>query len=403
MALPAQVESGFKSRELLMWQQEVVDRRPPMNYQNEAREEYDKQFSLWYYWWMKEVGEVDDEVLLNILKADTVRWAAEHVFKVGYREFDFDYEGGQLRSRDFGGRTMLSMCAEAVELRAQAGVSTERVEHEGLGVYRLQGLMEKMKSGETAVIVSPPDATKEKQAKYNMIYVYEKRGDKLVKATAIRDEESSIADLRVLAGYLSGNMSSWKQAGDLEMVAVPFVTRLKFDELLSELGADLASEIPKWAQEMIDETIEEMWSEIMSGRREGAKELFDALQIALFNENMRRTDTDERIEVGIKFYPSQMVSSDEEWMEAQAYFLEFGGKEMMEEMYQCGAVSLDLKKLGEENNLMSSLMGVDESHPESTNGEKGEKQCYQCPVEGCGADVYKKGADVYCEKGHHKG
>ncbi len=37
------------------------------------------------------------------------------------------------------------------------------------------------------------------------------------------------------------------------------------------------------------------------------------------------------------------------------------------------------------------------------SADLGQRECYQCPMSGCGADVYTKNGDTYCLKGHHKG
>ncbi len=43
------------------------------------------------------------------------------------------------------------------------------------------------------------------------------------------------------------------------------------------------------------------------------------------------------------------------------------------------------------------------AEPTTTTTSGGEKECYQCPMPNCGADVYTKNGDTYCVKGHHKG
>lgn len=391
---------------LSAWQSTISDKRR-FDYGALATTEYKKQYSLFYYWWMKELAEVDDDELLSIIQSDTLRWAAEHVFKVPYREFEYALIDGQLVSPDFGNRSILSMCAEAVEIRMQAGVSTERAEHEGLGVANLQTLLSHMKPGETAVIISPPDGATEKSASYNMIYLYEKRGDSTVKATAVRDTDSTLEGLRALAGYLSGNLSRWENATHLEMVAVPFVSRVGFDTLLDELGVHVAEHLPLWATEMIDKTTRAMWRSIQSGDRSGATEFFDALQIALFTRYKNEQDwSDSSVSRNFDYDPLEMVADRSRWMDVQTEFVRVGGLDMMEEQDQCGGVALSLKDFSSVNNLQSSLFGYEESQvamvggggtEKSVDTEKkvmldgttytlseivhgGEKECYDCPV-----------------------
>lgn len=53
---------------------------------------------------------------------------------------------------------------------------------------------------------------------------------------------------------------------------------------------------------------------------------------------------------------------------------------------------------------LKAKYGYQEGTTTTTSSEdKGEKECYQCPMTGCGADVYTKNGDTYCLKGHHKG
>lgn len=391
---------------LSQWQESVPEKRS-FEYGTLAQTEYKKQYSLLYYWWMKELAEVTDDELLSIIQSDTYRWAAEHVFKVPYREFEYALLDGQLVSPDFGNRSILSMCAEAVEIRIQAGASTERADHEGLGVANLQKLLSRMKPGETAVIISPPDGAQEKSASYNMIYLYEKRGDNTVKATAVRDTESTLTGLRALAGYLSGNMPRWENATHLEMVAVPFVSRVGFDALLDELGVHVIEYLPGWATEMIDKTTRAMWRSIQKGDRTGATELFDALQIALFTRYKNEQDWSiSPASRTFNYDPLVMVADRSSWMDVQAEFVRVGGLDMMEEADQCGGVALSLKDFTSVNNLQSVLFGYDEVRVPAVAGEivdktvdgdksvvldgttytlteivnGGEKECYNCPV-----------------------
>lgn len=65
-----------------------------------------------------------------------------------------------------------------------------------------------------------------------------------------------------------------------------------------------------------------------------------------------------------------------------------------------GGLETYTTSFGYESNMTDTFANI---YTESTTTSGGEKECYQCPMPSCGADVYTKNGDTYCVKGHHKG
>ena len=166
--------------------------------------EYQKQYSVWYYPWMKESLGVGDEVLEKVITSSNVNWAAEHIFEVNYREFWLEEKNGVLYSPDYGSETLIQMADNAILIREKAGANLERAEAEKQGIIELERILAKTKIGQAVVLISPPDPNDKNMAGYNMVYIYERQGEGKIRATAIRDEVSSVRDLQVLANSLSG-------------------------------------------------------------------------------------------------------------------------------------------------------------------------------------------------------
>jgi len=342
-------------------------------------QECGKQYSLWYYWWMQEYSRVGKEVLGEAIRSNNETWAAEHVFKANYHEFELELVNGELRSPNFGSKTLIEMCEDAVTIRERAGVDLKRVESEKIGVGELEAIMGKMRVGETAVLISPQDPSDQNMGEYNMVYVYEKREDGRVRGAAIRDEISRVEDLRVLANYLSG-VSSWERASHLEFVAQPFATHLRYDEVVKEVGIEKRDQVPGWVEEMAGGVVEAMLKKLEEGRVEKAKEIFDAYQMAVKTRYEKEKRGDNNI---VWIEPLQMITSEELWMKAQRSFLVAGGGEMVEAGGACGRGEIGLRNELVDNNLTSGLMGVEEAQlkVEESYSFDHEGKCVMCKVD----------------------
>ncbi|MFH2019284.1 MAG: hypothetical protein ABII80_01590 [bacterium] len=358
-------------------------------------QEYEKQYSVWYYWWMQQYSEEGKEVLGEVIRSNNETWAAEHVFKANYHEFELELVNGRLRSPYFGKKTLVEMCEDAVIIREKAGADLVRAENEKIGVRKLEEILGKMRVGETAVLISPPDPNDKNMGKYNMIYVYEKQEVGKIKGTAIRDEKSSIEDLRVLANYLSG-VSSWGSASHLEFVAKPFTTHLRYDEVVKEVGIEKRDQLPSWVEEMAGGVVEAMLKELEEGRVEGAKEIFDAYQMAVKTRYEKEKRNDENI---VWIEPLQMITSEELWMRAQRSFLSAGGREMVEAGGACGRGEIGLRNELMDNNLTSGLLGIQEDQlkVEESYSFDHEGKCRVCKV-----DPKKLGPCNICRDCDHK-
>lgn len=342
--------------------------------------EYRKQYSVYYYWWMKEALGVDDDVLGRAINSNNVNWAAEHVFRVNYREYFLHIENDVLLSPNFGNKTLLQMADDAILIREKAGANLDRVESERVGVIGLEKLLTRMQVGQTAVLVSPPDPNDPDMAGHNMIYIYEKQSNKYIRATAIRDEASSLDDLKVLSNHLSG-VSNWQNSTHLEFVARPFVTSLNFSEAVSEVGVTRKDILPNWVEEMSGGIVLAMLDELSRGNVGGVRQIFDAFQMAVKTRHEKQ----------VWIEPMRMVTDDELWMRAQKVFLEVGGMEMIRAGGSCGRGDIGLR----DNNVMSELMGVDEREENYSFDHAGE-----CIV--CKKDPRLLGPCNICEECDHK-
>jgi len=356
--------------------------------------EYQKQYSVWYYSWMKESLGVGDEVLGKVITSSNVNWAAEHIFEVNYREFWLEEKNGVLYSPDYGSETLLQMADNAILIREKAGANLERAEAEKQGIIELERILAKTKIGQAVVLISPPDPNDKNMAGYNMVYIYERQGEGKIRATAIRDEVSSVRDLQVLANYLSG-YPSWNEANNLDFVAKPFVTQLDFNETVREVGVTERDKIPEWVEIMSGEVARAMLSELSGGRMENVKEIFDAYQMVV--KTRYELEKGGRKEFG-GIDPVAIARDRELWMLAQRKFLELGGMEMIQAGGSCGRGDIGLKQEEwRDNNVMSSLMGVEERREEENYSFDHEGQCVVCKQ-----DPRMLGPCNICEECDHK-
>lgn len=320
--------------------------------------EYRKQYSVYYYLWMQESLGVPDEVLGKVIDSNNVNWAAEHVFKVNYREYRLTLRDGGLYSPDFGDKTLLEMADDAILIREKAGANFERAESEKRGVIELEKKLNKLKVGQVVVLVSPTDPNDPDMGGYSMVYVYEKQEQDQIRATAIRNNEFKLQDLQVLANYLSG-VSRWGEADHLEFVANPFVARGSFEEVVRELGINKKDALPDWVESMSSGIVSAMLYELNSGNIENVKHIFDAFQMSV----KTRHEEEKKGKKEIAWIdPMRMFRDESVWMSVQRQFLLSGGREMMETGGSCGKTDVGLKQDGwRNNNVMSDLMGINES------------------------------------------
>lgn len=347
--------------------------------------EYRKQYSVYYYLWLKEAYGATDEVLEKVINSSNVNWAAEHVFKVNYREYSLVLREGVLHSPDYGNKTLLQMADDAILIREKAGANLKRVEGEKQGVIELEQKLEKLELGQVAVLISPTDPNDPDMGGYNMIYVYEKQERGQIRATAIRNNQFKLQDLQVLSNYLSG-INRWDKADHLEFVASPFVVRGGFEEVVRECGINEKDILPDWVEAMSSGIISAMLYELNVGNIENVKQIFDAFQMSVKTryENMSWIE------------PMRMVRDEELWMMAQDNFLMAGGMEMIQAGGSCGRGDIGLKQDGwRDNNVMSELMGINEKDESYSFDHEGK--CVVCKV-----DPKKLGPCQICEDCDHK-
>lgn len=349
--------------------------------------EYLKQYSVYYYLWLKEAYGATDEVLEKVIDSNNVNWAAEHVFKVNYREYRLVLREGVLHSPDFGDKTLSQMADDAILIREKAGANLERVEGEKQGVVELEQKLKKLEPDQVVVLMSPTDPNDPNMGDYNMIYVYEKQERDQIRATAIRNNQFGLQDLQVLANYLSG-VNRWDRADHLEFVANPFVVRGGFEEVVRECGVDKKDVLPDWVEKMSGGIISAMLYELNVGNIENVKQIFDAFQMSV--KTRYEEEKKGKREVGW-IEPIQMFRDENVWMSVQKQFLLSGGREMMEAGGSCGMADVGLKQDGlRDNNVMSELLGISEKEESYSFDHEG--QCVVCKV-----DPKKLGPCQICE------
>ncbi len=354
--------------------------------------EYRKQYSVYYYQWMQESLKTSDDVLTKVIDSNNVNWAAEHVFKVNYREYRLELRNGLLYSPDFGSKTLLEMTDDAIAIREKAGANLDRVESERLGIIELQSKLQLLKPGQVTVLMSPTDPNDPNMGGYSMIYVYEKQERNQIRATAIRNDQLSIQELRVLSNYMSG-ISKWNTADHLDFVANPFVTNLGFEEVINECGVSQKDVLPKWVEDMSSGIVSAMLSELNTGNIENVKQIFDAFQMSV-----KTRHEEERKGSGEAGWidPLMMFKDENVWMSVQRQFLLSGGKEMMTTGGSCGATDIELRSDDwRTNNVMSTLLGAEEKDESYSFDHEG-----QCVV--CKKDPRMLGPCNICEQCDHK-
>jgi len=360
---------------------------PEINFAGKESE-YRKQYSVYYYLWLKEAYGATDEVLGKVIDSNNVNWAAEHVFGVNYREYRLELKEGVLYSPDFGDKTLLQMTTDAILIREKAGVSLERVESEKKGVIELEQKLKILEPGQVVVLMSPTDPDDSNMGGYSMIYVYEKQEHDQIRATAIRNNQFELQDLQVLSNYLSG-VNRWRDGDHLEFVANPFVTRAKFEEVVRECGIDKKDVLPDWVETMSHEIVSAMLHELYTGNIENVKQIFDAFQMSV----KTRYETEKRGKREVDWInPLQMFQDEKVWMSVQRQFLMSGGNELMETRGSCGAADVGLKQDDwRNNNVMSDV--VDFKEADETYSFDHDGKCVVCKL-----DPKKLGPCQICEE-----
>lgn len=328
--------------------------------------EYRKQYSVYYYLWMQESLGVPDEILGKVIDSNNVNWAAEHVFKVNYREYRMVLRDDALYSPDFGDKSLLQMVDDAILIREKAGADLERAESEKRGVTELEQKLKKLNPGQVVMLISPTDPNDPNMGGYSMIYVYEKQDHDQIRATAIRNNEFKLHDLQVLANYLSG-INRWGDVDHLGFVAKPFVVRGGFEEVVRECGVNKKDVVPDWVESMSSGIVNAMLYELNVGNIENVKQIFDAFQMSVktrYEEERQGKKETAWID------PMRMFRDENVWMSVQRQFLLSGGREMMATGGSCGITDVGLKKDGwRNNNVMSDLMRINESALGDNNTE----------------------------------
>ena len=336
--------------------------------------EYRKQYSVYYYLWMQESLGISDEVLGKVIDSNNVNWAAEHVFKVNYREYRLALRDGGLYSPDFGDKTLLQMADDAILIREKAGANLERVESEKRGIIELEQKLKKLNPGQVVVLISPTDPNDLDMGGYSMIYVYEKQDRDQIRATAIRNNEFELHDLQVLANYLSG-VSRWSDVDHLGFVANPFVVMGNFEEIIRECGVNKKDVVPDWVESMSSGIVSAMLYELNIGNIENVKQIFDAFQMSV---KTRHEEEKQGKKETAWIDPMRMFRDENVWMSVQRQFLSSGGREMMATGGSCGATDVGLKLDNwRDNNVMSELLGVNEKNEETYNFDR-EGKCVVC-------------------------
>jgi hypothetical protein len=350
--------------------------------------EYRKQYSVYYYLWMRETSEATDEVLGKVIDSNNINWAAEHVFKVNYREYRLALRDGVLYSPDFGNKTLLQMADDAILIREKAGANLERGEGEKQGVVELEKKLQKSEPGQVIVLMSPTDPNDPDMGGYSMIYVYEKQDRDQVRATAIRNNQFKLQDLQVLSNYLSG-VSRWGEIDHLGFVANPFVVKGGFEDVVKECGINEKDVLPDWVEKMSNGIVSAMLYELGIGNIENVKQIFDAFQMSV----KTRYEEEKKGKVEVDWIdPMRMFRDENMWMSVQRQFLLSGGREMMESGGSCGISDVGLKQDGwRNNNVMSDLMGINEKDESYSFDHEGK--CVVCKV-----DPKKLGPCQICEE-----
>lgn len=98
--------------------------------------------------------------------------------------------------------------------------------------------------------------------------------------------------------------------------------------------------------------------------------------------------------------PMRAVKDVNLWIQAQRSFLAMGGMEMIKAGGSCGAGDIGLKKdEWSDNNIMSSLMGVNELETSETTSKM---ECVTCPFCKRTVDAIVTASHIECPKCHEK-
>jgi hypothetical protein len=338
-------------------------------YESISKDDLNQRFALSPYIRMYEHERVDIATLESRFREDAITYVEENVLRVKLGKRNFQLRDGDIYSAEYGSKSILAMCRDAVLAREEKGISEVRAKHEGLGISNLVKLLEVMSEGDVAVLVSPPDSSDETMAGYSMVYVYEKgKGDEIWFG-AVRDEDRDISSWQDFAREHSLWQTDWSQYDHLKFVALPFVTEAGLGEVLKSLGVGYVADFPDWIRREINSSAKMIVKNISNGNIRMAQRILDSLKIAVIagRNKTQTTDTGYRV--------AEMILDPRYFDLVRNDFHIGRGNEISGAGGICGIESIggleggymdSLKHLGPANNLISSIMGVDESTTVST-------------------------------------
>lgn len=338
-------------------------------YEHLSKDDLNQRFALSPYIRMFEHEKVDLQVLEDRFREDAITYVEENILRVKLGTRNFELRDGDMYSPEYGNKSILMMCRDAVLVREAKGISEIRSRHEGLGMANLIKMLEVMSEGDVVTLVSPPDPNDEMMAGYSMVYVYEKGENNQIWFGAVRDENRDIASWQDFAQENSLWQTEWNQYDHLKFVALPFVVKSGLGDVLKSLGVGHVADFPNWIRREIDSSAAMIVKNIATGNIPMAQKILDSLKIAVIagRKKTQTTDTGYRV--------AEMVLDPRYFNQVRNDYHMGRGNEVARAGGLCGGDSIGgleggymdpLKKLSRGNNLMSDVMGVDESETTST-------------------------------------
>ncbi len=352
----------------------------------------------------------------------------------------------------------LFLQAQAAAVIRRGRVEKGRVDAEVSGVERLQKLLLSNESSQGVIYMSPPGSQEEGfgaegRRRLSFTYLYHKGNAGRIHflaipklAGSVSEDFDKVRDLVdkdrtiSLTGPWSGDIT------DRSLVAYPFVARDKqsLDLAASRLGYDNlvglwrkaleAKNLRGRAGELIEYASTRIWESYHGKNYERLEVLGDVFRgvVALLVSNDLQDVKDihqyfdSKVEAILgsrhvdKLGGVSAVLCEPYTNDIREFYFRLQNNDQAMGVIQGGSCPGDRdfgfgqdvfgRKKGfvPSNNVLLDALGVETGYGSNSrgiveSGDKGKKECYQCPMSGCGADVYTRGGDTYCLNGHHKG
>ncbi|MBP9702279.1 hypothetical protein KBD69_01200 [Candidatus Woesebacteria bacterium] len=377
---------------LHLWYSQVANRdTKDVNRFGENKGESEKMFSLWLYYWMIDHESLATNDLESRLYIDGMTYLAERVFELPYNELKLHFTDEEIYGVGFGDKGVLNICRDGVDLRRAEQESTNRVMHEGLGMWNLVQLLQTLKVGESAMLISPPDPDDPNMGGYNLIYLYEKTSENNLRMGVITDNVNDIEYWRNNASTFSRYRNDFSQYDHNQFVAHPFITKQSLVEIKSTILHTDDKYVPDWALEKLRKVIPSVRKALYEGNVKRAEELFNAFKIATTAKLLNK-DKDVNME--------RLVDDIEYFMVISGWYIHNGGDKYINKKTGC---SLDRINLGDRDLFNNQWDRYTKFDMNSVGTDKPEDETYSFDIRGkcvgsCFDEVLEDGTKVKHER-----